>query len=269
VLRFTVCGATHPGKVREHNEDHILVGRFVKNAGSLTLECAEDDDFLAAYGLLCAVADGVGGAAAGETASRLALLTLEREFYGSTKQDADILRASLESAAQAANASVVQMGSDSPLCRGMATTLSGVGLLGAQLWTFNAGDSRVYRYRDGLLKPLTVDDSVAADAVRRGSMTLAEAEQSPQRHILTNYLGNDKFRLAVQPGPALRPGDSVLVCSDGLYEMLDDETIAAMLQRCQQQEMPLAAQCATLIDLANAAGGVDNISLVLIQVSNE
>ena len=82
-----ICGATHRGQVREQNGDHILVGRFIKNSGSLSLRLCSDDDFVQTYGLLLCVADGVGGAAASDMASRIALLTLDKEFYAATKTD--------------------------------------------------------------------------------------------------------------------------------------------------------------------------------------
>lgn len=266
---YEVCGATHPGQRREHNEDHILVGRFLKNAGSLCLTFAGDDDFLTTYGMLFCVADGVGGAAAGEMASRLALLTLDREFYAATKTGADSAVSLLREASHRANTTLLNAAANKDALRGMGTTLSGVCLLPHGYWTLNAGDSRVYRYRDGLLKALTQDDTLATRALRSGTMTLEAAAASPQSHVLTNCLGQEPLALSIVPGPALRVGDILLVCSDGLYDMVDDDTIAALLADATANGACAMQQAENLIDAANAAGGADNISVILIRVQDE
>jgi len=269
MLVFDICGATHPGRVREHNEDHILVGRFVKNSGQLALSFSGDDDFAAGYGMLLCVADGIGGVAGGEMASRLALLTLDKAFYALMNQDAEVIAPMLKQAAYYANSSIREVAANKQEYADMGSTLSGVCLMGERYWVVNAGDSRVYRYRNGLLKPLSNDDTLAARAVRSGAMTFEQAAHSPDSHILTNYLGAADFSPAVDAGPELRDGDSLLVCSDGLYDMVDDDTLARRLQQFNASGDSCADQAGGLIALANERGGRDNISLILMMVRHE
>jgi protein phosphatase len=266
---LNICGATHRGQVREHNGDHILVGRFVKNSGCLSLSVCSDDDFLEAYGLLLCVADGVGGAAADEMASRIALLTLEKEFYAATKIDLQTCTALLRTGVKKANAVVLEASANRAEWTGMSTTLCGVCLNKQSFLAFSAGDSRVYRYRDGLLKRLTQDDTLAAHNVRSGSMTLEQAEHSPESHVLINYLGRKDASLSVREGPLLRDQDSLLICSDGLYDMVDEDNLAELLQRMNAAGLSETRQTEELIKLANQRGGIDNISVILIRVRHE
>lgn len=269
MLVFDICGATHPGVVRQHNEDHILVGRFIKNSGQLSLSVGADDDFVPASGMLLCVADGIGGVAGGELASRLTLTILEKAFYAATGSDEQDFESVLRAAADHANDSVRQAAASSHEYTDMGSTLSGVCLLGERYWVLNAGDSRVYRYRDGLLKPLSDDDTLAAQAVRSGAMTFKQAARSPDSHVLTHYVGVADFRPAVNPGPELRHGDNLLICSDGLYDMVDDDTLARHLQQFNVAGLSSAEQAARLLALANACGGRDNISLIVIGVHHE
>jgi len=269
MLVFDICGATHPGRVREHNEDHILVGRFVKNSGQLAVSFSGDDDFTAGYGMLLCVADGVGGVAGGEMASRLALLTLDKAFYAVVSPDAEAIVPVLRQAADYANSSIREVAANRKEYAGMGSTLSGVCLMGERYWVVNAGDSRVYRYRNGLLKLLSNDDTLAARAVRSGSMTFEQAAHSPDSHVLTNCLGAAEFSLAVDAGPELRDGDSLLVCSDGLYDMVDDDTLARRLEQFNASGVSCAEQVGGLLALANERGGRDNISLILMMVRHD
>jgi protein phosphatase len=269
MLVFDICGATHPGRVREHNEDHILVGRSVKNSGQLALSFSGDDDFVTGYGMLLCVADGIGGVAGGEMASGLALMTLDKAFYAAMKPDAELIVPLLRQAADYANKHIREVAAKSKAYAGMGSTLSGVCLMGERYWVVNAGDSRVYRYRNGALKPLSSDDTLAARAVRSGAMTFEQAAHSPDSHILTNYLGAAEFSLAVDGGPELRNGDSLLVCSDGLYDMVDDDTLARCIQQFNASGVSCAEQVGRLLALANERGGRDNISLILMRVSHE
>lgn len=266
MLSYQIWGATDTGRVRKQNEDHILVGRFVKNRGVLGLSLGSDDDFVKAYGLLLCVADGIGGEAGGEMASRLGLLTLEKAFYAASKDGEATTVELLQEAAGKANAVVLDVADNKPQWAGMGATLSGVCLLGDKYWTFNAGDSRVYRYRNGWLKQLTRDDTLADIAIRSGAMSFNEATDSHDSHVLTNCLGKREFTLAVNAGPTLRDGDRLLVCSDGLYDMVDDERLAALLAQMDAALQDGATQIRHLLSQANRAGGRDNISVILIQV---
>ena len=266
---FDICGATHRGCVRTHNDDHILVGRFVKNSGSLNLSLASDDDFIATYGLLLSVADGIGGAAGGEMASRIALLTLEKEFYAAAKTDGSACAAILREAAYRANATLREVAKNKAEFAGMGATVSGICLTREGFLEFNAGDSRVYRYRNGLLKQLTQDDSLAAHYVRSGEMTFSQAKYSSESQLLVNYLGNKELVLSLGEGPQLRNGDSVLICSDGLYGMVDDDALAEKLRQMNANGLSVRRQTEELINDANRCGGNDNISVILMTVRHE
>lgn len=265
---FDVGGTTHLGLMREHNEDHLLLGRFLKNSGSLALGFSGDDDFLATYGMLFCVADGVGGSAAGEVASRLALLTLDREFYAATKISPDSAISFLRDAVYSANATLLQVATNKAPLHGMGTTLSGICLLPGGFFTVNAGDSRVYRYRDGLLKLLTQDDTVASRAVRSGTLSFQEAAARPDSHVLTHYLGQEDLAVSLEAGPALRDDDILLICSDGLYDMIDDDTIAQLLRDTKSTHPTALQQAEALVAAANAAGGRDNTSVIVIRVQH-
>jgi protein phosphatase len=269
MLVFDICAATHPGLVRQHNEDHILVGRFVKNSGQLSLSISADDDFVLASGMLLCVADGIGGVAGGELASRLTLTSLDNAFHAAAESAEQDYESALRLAANQANDSVREAAASSHRYTDMGSTLSGVCLLGERYWVLNAGDSRVYRYRDGLLKPLSDDDTLAAQAVRSGAMTFEQAARSPDSHVLTHYVGVADFRPTVKSGPELRDGDSLLICSDGLYDMVDDDTLARQLQQFNAASLSSAEQAGRLLALANAAGGRDNISLIVMGVHHE
>jgi protein phosphatase len=259
-------GCTDTGLVRTVNEDHILLGRFIKNSGSMSMEFAADDDFLTSYGLLFAVADGIGGAAAGDIASRLALTTLERHFYGFEKSitTPEAYQQTLLAAANRANETVMQYAASRPECRGMGCTLTGVCLMPSGYLVFNSGDSRVYRFRSGFLKQLTDDDTLVNLAVKAGQMTYEEAEQSSTRHTITNSIGYADFRLKCSPGPELRDGDRLLICSDGLHDLVSIE----VMERIIEQHEPEQATAA-LIAAAKENGGNDNISIILMAYIQE
>lgn len=259
--QFRVYGYTDTGLVRSVNEDHILVGRFVKNSGSMSLEFAPDDDFMATYGLIFAVADGIGGALAGEVASKLALTTIERHFYGFEKNSdsPDVFQDALVSAGKRANDTVMQYAATKPECRGMGCTLTGVCLTASGYLVFNSGDSRVYRFRSGILKQLTEDDTLVNIAIKAGQMTYEEAENSNKRHTITNSIGYADFRLKVSYGPDLRDDDRVLICSDGLHDLVQIERMEEIIS-----QHSLEHAVATLVNEAKVNGGHDNISIILI-----
>ena len=259
---FEAYGRTETGLVREANEDHILLGRFIKNRGALGVQFAADDDFLSSHGMLFAVADGVGGHAGGHAASKLALNTFDAQFY-SAKKDTSRLEAvkeALEAAADRANQTLLNVAASHSEWANMGCTLAGVCLAAEAYLTFHAGDSRVYRVRNGFAKQLTSDDSIVRLAVETGQMTPEEAENSPARHTITNVLGSPSFQLHIGQGPALRDGDLLLICSDGLHDMLKHEEI----EGCSAASASLESKVDAWIEAALKAGGHDNVSVVAI-----
>jgi serine/threonine protein phosphatase PrpC len=231
--------ATDTGLVRPANEDAVL---------------AEDG--------LYAVADGMGGHAAGEVASSIALATLH-EHLGNTGVDS----ARLTDAIRAANDAVHQRAVDQPRLRGMGTTLTVIAVANAEggLLRFllaNVGDSRAYLYTEGGLRQLTRDHSYVAELVAAGEISAEEALVHPHRHVVTRALGVEPLVAVDTWLVSPESGDRYLLCSDGLTNEIDDEAIAALLARhADPQE---AAD--RLIVAANANGGRDNTTVVVLDV---
>ncbi|OSM00337.1 PP2C family protein-serine/threonine phosphatase [Magnetofaba australis] len=266
MARFEAYGHTATGPVREHNEDHLLLDRYVKNRGRMTLWLDADDEALQSVGVLLAVADGIGGASAGEVASQLALRTLERHFHGVTKAAPEAFVETLRDAIQRANDTVLQAAASRPEWARMGCTLSGACLTPHGYWVFNAGDSRVYRLRNGLLRLLTLDDSATRMAMDAGQLSQDQAEQSGQRHVLTNHVGLASFQCRIEPGPELRGGDVLLVCSDGVHDLLGESRMEAL---CAADDAPLERMGQALLDAATAAGGHDNQSVILLRLHED
>jgi protein phosphatase len=194
------------------------------------------------------VADGMGGHVAGEVASRLAVNAASSNDLGPVDRVAAGNRAIREEVAR------------EPDLEGMGTTLTLVTLDPDGKAVFaHVGDSRAYLLRDGNLEQVTNDHTVAAEYVLLGKITSEEAVGHPQRHMLTRTLGLTRFVSVDQEELALVPGDRVLLCSDGLTEMVSDQVIAGALAGPSPDEAVWS-----LIELANSAGGVDNISVIVI-----
>ena len=260
---YDIHGLTTKGPVRQANEDHILVGRFMKNDGGVSVRIEADDEYLAVQGLVCAVADGVGGEAGGATASKLAIQSVDAQFYGVEKTGGLLgkCREALTAAGQRANQTLLSVQASRPELGRMGCTLSGVCLTSEGFLVFNAGDSRVYRLRDAILRQLTSDDSVAAIAVSSGAMSAAEAEVSQARHTIVNLVGRQSFQLHVTDGPEFRDGDALLVCTDGVHDLVPLEELESLL--AQAPEARLMAE--RLAERAVTRGGRDNISLIVVR----
>ena len=237
MTRWRYAAATDTGLVRDLNEDAIFV-----------------DDSLAV------VADGMGGHAAGEVASAMAVHLLVDEFAHRPTVEG------LQSAIEAANSRIIADARDTPEHFGMGTTVIAVGLTedahGATSATlFNVGDSRAYQLRDGALRQLSEDHSVAEEWVRMGRLTSEEAAVHPRRHQLTRTLGVEETVEVDVMSVIASPGDRLLLCSDGLSNELSPETIAQLASA----PVPLEEAVGALIDAARSAGGRDNISAILLE----
>lgn len=218
-----------------------------------------NEDAYFARAPLFAVADGMGGAQAGEVAAQAAVETLAQglpDGSGSVEER-------LAAAAQTANEHIHELSVRDDERAGMGTTLTAVHVGEHELTVVHVGDSRLYRWREGELERLTTDHTLVEELVRQGRLTAEEAEGHPQRSIITRALGPEA---AVHPDaftvPA-RDGDVYLLCSDGLSSMVPDPEVAAVLEEAPD----LAAAARTLVDAANAAGGRDNITVVLLRLA--
>ena len=259
MLRISSAVASHPGLRREENEDSY----------------STRDDLA-----LFMVADGMGGHAAGEIASRLAVDT-SVAFISDTR-DADINRTwpfpydhalsldgnRLKAAFRLANRKLGSAVDANDTLRGMATTAAAVlfgqgghaGQVGPTV--AHVGDSRVYLWREGALRPITQDHSWVSEQVRAGVMTEKDARRHPWRNVVTRALaGGDDPEVDVSD-VAVRAGDRLLLCSDGLHGVVLPDQLETIVKKGKS----LGETCQALVDAANAAGGPDNITVVLLQV---
>src|SRR5437588_1900782 len=206
---------------------------------------------------LFVVADGMGGARAGEVASQIAIESFQHGLPDSgnpEEQLADLVRA--------ANRAIYDRAHTEPELRGMGTTLTAAYLDAAQLAIAHVGDSRAYLFRDGGLRRLTQDHSLVGELVARGKLTEEQAAEHPQRSIITRALGIERdVDVDTWTHPA-HGGDVLLLCSDGLTSMLSEERIAEILG----SEPNLERAGSKLIEEANEAGGRDNITVVLCRL---
>jgi protein phosphatase len=207
-----------------------------------------------------ALCDGMGGAAAGEVASRIAVDTLINQLCAADSHENR--RKVLEEAIASANQIVHARAEREAALHGMGTTLVAVAIGGDRALVGHVGDSRCYLYRRGELSRLTHDHSLVDEQVRLGQLTQDEADHSPLRNVITRAIGTQTSVSADIAELALEPDDILLLCSDGLTKELSDDRIEAMLA----DDGDLDGLCGRLIDAAKAAGGHDNVTAVLAKV---
>lgn len=241
-LSFVGAMLTDVGRVRAHNEDTVLH------------DVPRSNDPRAAKGILVLVADGMGGHAAGEVASAIAARVIDQTFYA---YDGGIAQ-SLDAAFKAANRMIFDQAQADEACRGMGTTCTALVFASGMLYLANVGDSRAYILRDGELAQLSEDDSLVGELVRSGAITPEEAQHRPDRNVILRALGtkSDVTVTVWSEGMPLRPGDRLLICSDGLCDLVDDRLIRDLTATGEPHQVGQR-----LIDAALAAGGYDNISV--------
>jgi len=232
VARLAVL--TDTGRKRRHNEDAFIVEPP-----------------------LFAVADGMGGAQAGEVASWLAAEALREGGNGATAEER------LVSLVQEANRRVYERQSEDEATSGMGTTVTAALVDGTEIILGHVGDSRAYLVRDGRLAQLTEDHSLVQELLSDGRLSPEEAERHPQRSVITRAVGTDPdvdVDLSRRP---IQPGDVVLLCSDGLTDMVSDD---AILRLVEEHREDLEGAVRALVDAANAGGGEDNITVIAFEV---
>jgi protein phosphatase len=270
LIRVDFGAATHRGLVREKNEDHYLVARVGRALESVQTNLPEGSvpDYFAEVGHAFAVADGMGGHASGEVASTTALLAAVRLVLDDVRWSLKINEAEARELMERMgryvrqiHRTVTQQALADPRLRGMGTTLTVAYSVGADLFIVHVGDTRVYVFRKGKLHKLTTDHTVAQRLADLGVISQEEVTTHRMRHALTNVIGG----FSEHPVQAeiqrvrLADGDRLLLCSDGLTDMVDDEAITGVLARGGSSD----AMCAQLIDMALAGGGKDNVTVVL------
>jgi protein phosphatase len=211
---------------------------------------------LARKGRLYIVADGIGGQKAGKMASELAVLHTTQHYYRDQSRD---VAQSLVTAIQAASAEVYRLAQE-PAYENMGTTIVAAVLREGELTVAHVGDSRAYLVRNGSIEALTQDHTWVAERLRDGTLTLEQARNHEQRHVLTRSLGREPSAAVDVRQVTLCPGDQILLCSDGLWEMVDPGEIAAMVQG-----LPPREAVRQLVDLANRRGGPDNVTAVAVK----
>lgn len=257
---FEIAGASDTGHVREHNEDHLLVGDL--DTGE-QIEWTGDARNEGPRGPLLIVCDGMGGVEGGEVASELAARVMWREMKSTpATRDAEVFARLLRRAARITNQDVHALGRREPGLRGMGTTLSAAAIVGERLVLATVGDSRAYVLRDGVLVQVTRDQSLSSALIAAGRSP-SEAASAGGAILQALGVGDD-----VEPSLSiveLRRGDRVLLCTDGLYGMIGDPTIALLL--ADAHAVAEAAQ--VLVTAARAAGGSDNITAVVCEVRGQ
>ncbi|HEV8398764.1 MAG TPA: Stp1/IreP family PP2C-type Ser/Thr phosphatase [Gemmatimonadales bacterium] len=267
-IRVQVFGKTDVGRTREHNEDRFLVADLTRKDASLLPQVRQHD--LGERGSLFVVADGMGGAAAGELASQMATDTifahLLKAWNAETEATPQRFAHRLKEAVEVANSSIHAHAKAHPEVKGMGTTTTAAGVLGDHLYLTQVGDSRAYLVRSGTAHQLTKDQSLMQRLVEAGELTEEEAAQSERRNIILQALGPDPKVKVDLTHQEVRRGDVLVLCSDGLSGQVKKDEIAQVVT---QANGDLAAACDKLIAMANERGGPDNITVVMARFDGD
>jgi protein phosphatase len=268
-VAFSFGAKTHPGKVRENNEDHFLVTRLAKSMHVCRSSLPDDgaDHFSEDEGYLLIVADGMGGAAAGECASALAVASVEahvlnrfRWFVHQGRQEQNLLFDELRVCFEDADRELIERARANPRLAGMGTTLTLAYSVGSDLFVAHAGDSRAYVFRGGTLERVTRDHTYVQMLVNIGEISPEAARRDARRNIVTNIIGGPREGVRAELHRfRLMDGDVVLLCSDGLSDPVGDEAIAEVLG---QTPDPSEASD-RLVELALRRGGPDNVTAIV------
>ena len=242
---MNLWGITDIGSVREQNQDDYYIEQVEPDLG------------------LAIVCDGMGGAREGNIASQLAVQTFLETAKSSPPQEWRAEpEALLHSAAQQANTAVYTMAGREPECRGMGTTMVAALVVGQNAYILNIGDSRCYLVQPDGIRRLTRDHSVVEDLVTRGKITPEQARQHPQKNLITRALGAEAQLRADLYRQALSPGDALLLCSDGLSNVVtEQEVLYEVLHGGPAEDC-----CRRLLDIALLRGAPDNVTAVLLQM---
>jgi protein phosphatase len=266
-VRVSVFGKTDLGRTREHNEDTFLVADLT--TGNASLQPEVRNHAIGPRGSLFMVADGMGGAAAGELASAMAADLIYHHMATAWANDGAMTAARfayrMREAVELANAQIYSYAREHPEVRGMGTTVTVAGIFGGDLYLAQIGDSRAYLVRRAEAIQLTKDQSLMQRLVDAGELTEDEAEQSERRNIILQALGPDPRVKVDLTSQSIRRGDTLILCSDGLSGLVRREEFATLAQQYSDPH----ALCAALIDLANARGGPDNITVITARFDGE
>ena len=263
---YHVYTITHPGSKGRINEDQFKISSY---------EISEEDNTPV---LLAVVADGVGGHQAGEIAAQIAVDTVDRVLVESELEEPAWI---LKSALLEANHAITSLASEEEDKKGMGSTITCALLIGNSLYIASMGDSRIYLMRDQVITQLTVDHTWVQEAIDNGVIQVEEARKHPRRHLIRSYLGSSdpikpdlrlylsrretEEQAKANQGLPLIPQDMVMLCTDGLTDLVRDQEIIEVIHEAPRPEDGLQE----LVELANNRGGHDNITIVLLQSQEE
>jgi serine/threonine protein phosphatase PrpC len=250
-FRVVSHGATDVGRKRDHNEDSYLINAEVG---------------------LFVVCDGMGGHAGGGTASKIAVQTIERElakhlggpsspFNSHTPLADSPLPDVLRDAVEAACLAIFRAAQDDPQLQGMGTTCSALVVNGGYAFVGHVGDSRVYLVRGDLIQQISEDHSLVNEQIKAGMITADEARNSRFKNIITRSVGFEEEVAVDVMGLVCEPGDTFIICCDGLSNLVDDRTMRDTVRSLPIDQVPVR-----LVDLANDAGGDDNITVIAVRL---
>ena len=274
-VRITTGALSHKGKIRSNNEDHFLVARLAKSMQicQSSLSNPGETKFSDQDGYLMVVADGMGGAAAGERASALAVESVEtfalntlKWFLHFGKADESTLLNELRQSLELADRAVVDEAEANARFNGMGTTLTMAYSVGQDLYIVHAGDSRAYLFREGALEQITCDHTLVQLLVSGGVLSAEDAKTHARRNIVTNVIGGPSAGVQAEIHKVrLIDGDVLMLCSDGLTEPVEDHLIEKALVESPDPE----AAAEKLIALALEGGGPDNVTTIVARYSIE
>ncbi|MGA2609576.1 MAG: protein phosphatase 2C domain-containing protein [Terriglobia bacterium] len=264
-INVRAFGVSDMGRVRKNNEDNFVVCNLT--TGEVGLTPPLRNHTLGNRGSLFMVADGMGGEASGEVASQICALTVPKRLYENLKSLGQVSETNfvllLRESIEYANQIIHQKAQSNPLYRGMGTTATVAALFGPYLFVAQVGDSRAYLIRNSVLTQLTRDQTFLNYLKEIGVAVPADPEMDSRRSILTQAVGSSESVNVKVTYTKVRQGDSILLCSDGLYNMVPATDIVASVKGTES----LANKCKSLIDKANAKGGSDNITVVMAEFS--
>ncbi len=260
----SIAGLTDVGESRDHNEDGFMI---LDLTSGQELPDSTSNLLLEGNPLILAVSDGMGGAQAGEIASAVTLQVLRKATTEAGKGIAEVsteaVKSWLADVIQKANRTVKEAGEGDAEVRGMGATITAAAVFADKIVVAHVGDSRAYVLRDGGLTQITVDHTFVGQMVARGHLTPEEARIHDHRHLLLQAVGAKDVLNIDTLSREMEAGDRLLLCSDGLHDLVDDARIAEIIS---SEERP-DAQCRALVDAALSEGGFDNITVIVLQAS--
>jgi serine/threonine protein phosphatase PrpC len=269
LVEIDVSAQSHRGHLRENNEDHFFVTRLGRTLQTLitSLPAGEVPERSEEVNYVMVVADGMGGHAAGEVASRMAIsalvslaLDIPDWIFKADKEHARELERRSRERVQQVGAMIVEHGRRNTAMRGMGTTLTAARSLGRDLLITHVGDSRAYLLRAGKLHRLTRDHTYAQMLIDAGHLAPGDVVDSRHRHVLTNALGGSCEDVRVDTDRLrLEDGDRLMLCSDGLTDLVDDGAITDILREATWS----SDACERLVQLALDRGGRDNVTVIV------